>query len=95
MCFDSYFSDQFSHASHTGSVRRHKRYLKDLNQALYQVKVAQSTDDDESDGAGQATSSSLKQQTDDVHLQTILRKSKTPIIPEVLTKDQIYFYNFS
>jgi hypothetical protein len=87
-----YFFDQYSRASHIGGVYRQKRHLEDLNQALYHVKVSLSIDDDDELNRTRPTTPSLvKQQpnktTGDAFLQTILRKLKTPIIPEVLTKE--------
>ena len=86
-----YFFDQFSRASHVGGVYRSKRDLKDLDQALYHVNVALSINDDDhhhhSNKQQTITSTSRKKQMDDVHLQTKLREVKSPIIPEILTKE--------
>jgi hypothetical protein len=82
-----YFFDQFSRASHIGGVCRSKRDLKDLDQALYHVKIASTIDDDHSDQKETITSNPLKKQTDDVRLPTNPPKLKAPIIPEILTKE--------
>ncbi|CAF2587518.1 unnamed protein product [Rotaria sp. Silwood2] len=88
MTSEFYFFDQYSHGSHIGGVYRTKRDSKDLNQALYHAKIASSIEDENSDRTEINTPTSIKKQTNqitnDTLLQTILRKSKTPIVPEIL-----------
>ncbi|CAF3567379.1 unnamed protein product [Rotaria sp. Silwood1] len=88
MTSEFYFFDQYSHASHIGGIYRSKRDSKELNQALYHAKIALSIADENSDKTETDISTTLKKQTNqttsDTILQTMIRKSKTPIIPEIL-----------
>jgi len=74
MTSNFYFFDQYSRASHIGGIHRSKRDLKDLNQALYHVKVASSIENDDH--------SSIQ-----IKKQTITHQFKKTILSEILTKE--------
>jgi len=74
MTSNFYFFDQYSRVSHIGGIHRSKRDLKDLNQALYNVQIALSVDDNDH---------SFIQ----IKKQTKSHKLKKTILPEILTKE--------
>jgi hypothetical protein len=88
MTSDFYFFDQHSRTSHIGRIHRSKRDSKDLNEALHQVKVALSIeDDDHSDHSSIPSKKQKNKQIGDIHLHTTSPQAKKPIITETLTKE--------
>ncbi|CAF1074187.1 unnamed protein product [Adineta steineri] len=85
MTSEYYFYDQFSQGSHIGGVHRSRRDFKDLNQALYQSRIASAVEDYETNKSEILTPNALKKQTSNI--------VDPPIIPELLTKELDTYLN--
>ena len=81
MTSEYYFFDQISHISHIGGVHRLKRNPNDLKQALHYARMALCITDDD------VAHTNAHKKFNNNLLHTIIHKIKTPIIPEILTKN--------